>query len=136
MFPPPPLVRWSFGVTLWELVTVGGTPYAEIQVEDLYSQLHSGMRMPRPQHCAQEVYVQLIVCVYCACYTHMYCGCMYIHLYMYMPPWSLLLASVLNVCRYNIMRECWERNPTDRPYLSAIHDQLDSLAASKMVRLL
>ena len=47
--------RWSYGVTLWELVTVGGAPYAEILPEDLYSQLHSGMRMPKPQHCAQEV---------------------------------------------------------------------------------
>jgi hypothetical protein len=47
--------RWSFGVTLWELVTVGGTPYAEILPQDLYAQLHSGMRMPCPSHCAQEV---------------------------------------------------------------------------------
>ena len=47
--------RWSYGVTLWELVTVGGTPYAEILPEDLYTQLHNGMRMPKPQHCAQEV---------------------------------------------------------------------------------
>ena len=47
--------RWSYGVTLWELVTVGGAPYAEILPEDLYSQLHNGMRMPKPQHCAQEV---------------------------------------------------------------------------------
>ena len=46
---------WSFGVTLWELVTVGGSPYGEIQPEDLYGQLQGGMRMPRPTHCAQEV---------------------------------------------------------------------------------
>lgn len=49
------LYRWSFGVTLWELVTVGGTPYADVHPEDLYSQLHNGMRMPKPQHCAQEL---------------------------------------------------------------------------------
>ena len=49
------MCRWSYGVTLWELVTVGGAPYADILPEDLYSQLHSGMRMPKPQHCAQEV---------------------------------------------------------------------------------
>lgn len=46
---------WSFGVTLWELVTVGGTPYGEILPEDLYAQLQNGMRMPCPTHCAQEV---------------------------------------------------------------------------------
>ena len=53
--PCSPPRRWSFGVALWELVTVGGTPYAEINPEDLYAQLHGGMRMPCPSHCAQEV---------------------------------------------------------------------------------
>ncbi len=42
-------------MTLWELVTVGGIPYGEIQTEDLYAQLINEMRMPCPQHCAQEM---------------------------------------------------------------------------------
>ena len=47
-------------VVLWHYTVgsgnyIGGAPYAEILPEDLYSQLHSGMRMPKPQHCAQEV---------------------------------------------------------------------------------
>ena len=42
-------------MALWELVTVGDTPYREIQTEDLYSQLMNGMRMPCPQHCAQKM---------------------------------------------------------------------------------
>ncbi|XP_064383166.1 fibroblast growth factor receptor 3-like [Halichondria panicea] len=53
---------WSFGVALWELVTVGGTPYGEIQPEDLYSQLMNGMRMPCPQHCAQEIHELMLDC--------------------------------------------------------------------------
>eukprot|EP00731_Ephydatia_muelleri_P021132 Em0013g859a len=53
---------WSFGVTMWELVTLGGTPYAEILPLDLYSQLLGGMRMPKPMHCAQEVYDIIRLC--------------------------------------------------------------------------
>ena len=40
---------------LWHSHSPGGSPYAEILPEDLYTQLHSGMRMPKPPHCAQEV---------------------------------------------------------------------------------
>lgn len=53
---------WSFGITLWELVTMGGTPYGEILPEDLYAQLQGGMRMPCPAHCAQEVYNIMSAC--------------------------------------------------------------------------
>jgi serine/threonine protein kinase len=53
---------WAFGVTLWEIITVGATPYAEINSADLLSQLYSGMRMPRPQHCGQEVYDMMRQC--------------------------------------------------------------------------
>lgn len=53
---------WSFGVTLWEIVTVGGTPYAEILAEDLYQQLCNGLRLPCPSHCAQEVYDVMKAC--------------------------------------------------------------------------
>ena len=53
---------WSFGITMWELVTVGGTPYAEILPFDLYSQLCGGMRLPKPMHCAQEVYDIVKMC--------------------------------------------------------------------------
>lgn len=40
----------------------GGTPYAEILPFDLYSQLCGGMRLPKPMHCAQEVYDIVKMC--------------------------------------------------------------------------
>ena len=40
----------------------GGTPYAEILSGDLYPQLCNGMRLPRPLHCAQEVYDIMKAC--------------------------------------------------------------------------
>jgi hypothetical protein len=46
---------WAFGVTLWEIVTVGATPYPDVNPANLFSELYSGMRMPRPPHCGQDV---------------------------------------------------------------------------------
>ena len=41
-------------MTLWELVTVGGTPYADDPADESYARLQSGMRMVCP-HCTKEV---------------------------------------------------------------------------------
>lgn len=53
---------WSFGVLMWEVVTVGGTPYSDVHVDDLFTQLHSGMRLKRPNHCTQPVYDIMTSC--------------------------------------------------------------------------
>lgn len=41
---------------MWEVVTVGGTPYSEIQIDELYTHLSSGMRLQRPTHCPEPLY--------------------------------------------------------------------------------
>ena len=47
---------------MWEVVTLGGTPYADLLPDDLYTQLISEMRLPKPQHCAQPVYDVMNLC--------------------------------------------------------------------------
>lgn len=47
---------------MWEVITVGGTPYAEINLQELYSQLVSGMRLNCPAHCAQSMYDIMRLC--------------------------------------------------------------------------
>ena len=42
---------------MWEVVTVGGTPYSDIvNLEDIVPQIMSGMRLQRPAHCTQPIY--------------------------------------------------------------------------------
>ena len=41
---------------MWEVVTVGGTPYSDINLDDLYTHLMSGMRLQRPAHCTEPIY--------------------------------------------------------------------------------
>ncbi|XP_043202608.1 proto-oncogene tyrosine-protein kinase receptor Ret-like [Amphibalanus amphitrite] len=47
---------WSFGVLLWELVTLGATPYPGVTPERLCHLLKSGYRMDRPPSCTQDMY--------------------------------------------------------------------------------
>ncbi|KAJ8040943.1 Tyrosine-protein kinase receptor Tie-1 [Holothuria leucospilota] len=47
---------WSFGILLWEIVTLGGTPYPGITCAELYEKLPLGYRMDKPLGCDDEIY--------------------------------------------------------------------------------
>ncbi|KAM6157297.1 proto-oncogene tyrosine-protein kinase receptor Ret isoform 18-T18 [Erethizon dorsatum] len=53
---------WSFGVLLWEIVTLGGNPYPGIPPERLFNLLKTGHRMDRPDNCSEEMYRLMLQC--------------------------------------------------------------------------
>ncbi|XP_032666681.1 proto-oncogene tyrosine-protein kinase receptor Ret isoform X1 [Odontomachus brunneus] len=53
---------WSFGVLLWELVTLGASPYPGVDVHNLYNLLKTGYRMERPVNCSQQLYKLMMSC--------------------------------------------------------------------------
>ncbi|XP_049876819.1 tyrosine-protein kinase receptor torso-like [Pectinophora gossypiella] len=53
---------WSFGVVVWEVVTVGGAPYPEVPAARLPRLLKAGYRMPRPNNCSKQLYDLMMSC--------------------------------------------------------------------------
>nr|XP_054761110.1 fibroblast growth factor receptor 2-like [Lytechinus pictus] len=53
---------WSFGIILWEIVTLGARPYPNMTFGTVQTEVAKGYQMPRPRHCAQEVYAVMTGC--------------------------------------------------------------------------
>eukprot|EP00057_Strongylocentrotus_purpuratus_P021279 XP_011675753.1 PREDICTED: tyrosine-protein kinase receptor Tie-1-like [Strongylocentrotus purpuratus] len=54
--------NWSFGIVLWEIVTLGARPYPKMTFDTVQKEVANGYQMPRPRHCGQEVYSVMSGC--------------------------------------------------------------------------
>ncbi|XP_022800130.1 tyrosine-protein kinase receptor Tie-1-like [Stylophora pistillata] len=81
---------WSFGVVLWEIVTLGKRPYAGVTgIVELYTTLLDGFRLEKPPHCSEIM--------------------------------------------YDIMLQCWQETPEDRPTFKDLHSKLHSILCEPAV---
>ncbi|XP_019063146.1 epidermal growth factor receptor isoform X2 [Fukomys damarensis] len=53
---------WSYGVTVWELMTFGSKPYDGIPASEISSILEKGERLPQPPICTIDVYMIMVKC--------------------------------------------------------------------------
>ncbi|XP_019749453.1 melanoma receptor tyrosine-protein kinase-like isoform X2 [Hippocampus comes] len=53
---------WSYGVTVWELMTFGSKPYDGIAAGEVASLLERGERLPQPPVCTIDVYMLMVKC--------------------------------------------------------------------------
>ncbi|OXB81406.1 UNVERIFIED_CONTAM: hypothetical protein H355_001623 [Colinus virginianus] len=75
---------WSYGVLLWEIFSLGASPYPGVQIdEDFCSKLKEGTRMRAPEQATEEI--------------------------------------------YQIMLDCWQSNPNERPRFSELVKRLGDL---------
>lgn len=78
---------WSFGVVLYEIFTVGGSPYPAINAREIAEKLQQGYRMPKPKHVDEQL--------------------------------------------YQIMAQCWQENPNDRPTFPSLKDIITRMSKNK-----
>ncbi|XP_038064848.1 fibroblast growth factor receptor 3-like [Patiria miniata] len=76
---------WSFGVLLWELVTLGSHPYPGMSSQKVIDEIKQGYRLPKPEHCSDNI--------------------------------------------YQIMKDCWQEKPEDRPDFAGLHTTIDDILA-------
>jgi len=53
---------WSYGVLLYEIFTIGGSPYPRMDGRKIANLLQEGYRMPKPQHVDDELYEVMMIC--------------------------------------------------------------------------
>uniref|UniRef100_A0A4W5Q6I8 receptor protein-tyrosine kinase n=1 Tax=Hucho hucho TaxID=62062 RepID=A0A4W5Q6I8_9TELE len=53
---------WSYGVTVWEMMSFGAEPYASMQPQDVPSLLEKGERLSQPHICTIDVYMVMVKC--------------------------------------------------------------------------
>ncbi|XP_031560961.1 fibroblast growth factor receptor 2-like [Actinia tenebrosa] len=54
--------RWSYGVVLWEIYSIGGSPYPTISNRQLVKELRNGYRMEKPSLCGDDIYKIMTDC--------------------------------------------------------------------------
>ena len=42
---------WSYGVLMWEIVTLGSTPYPGLSGSEVMKRVREGVRLEKPEHC-------------------------------------------------------------------------------------
>lgn len=54
--------RWAYGVLLWEIFSLGASPYPTVPHERLFEALREGHRMDKPPHSSQDMYAIMRQC--------------------------------------------------------------------------
>ncbi|XP_066027919.1 ephrin type-A receptor 3 isoform X2 [Pocillopora verrucosa] len=47
---------WSYGIVMWEVFTIGESPYPGVKPKEIAGLLRTGYRMPKPSYISQELY--------------------------------------------------------------------------------
>ena len=53
---------WSFGILIWEIVTLGSTPYPGLAAAEVMRRVRDGYRLDKPEQCRRELYNIMYYC--------------------------------------------------------------------------
>ncbi|XP_022122355.2 epidermal growth factor receptor isoform X1 [Pieris rapae] len=53
---------WAFGVTIWEILSYGARPYANISARNVPELIENGLKLPQPAICTLDIYCVMVSC--------------------------------------------------------------------------
>ncbi|XP_045784894.1 epidermal growth factor receptor isoform X1 [Maniola jurtina] len=53
---------WAFGVTIWEILSYGARPYANISARNVPELIENGLKLPQPSICTLDIYCVMVSC--------------------------------------------------------------------------
>ena len=53
---------WAFGVVLWEIMSLGGSPYPTVGNQEIPQYLENGKRLRQPKNCPDAIYEIMSCC--------------------------------------------------------------------------
>jgi len=53
---------WSYGVLMWEIATLGSTPYPGMSGSEVMKRVKEGHRLEKPEHCDREIFNMMFYC--------------------------------------------------------------------------
>ncbi|XP_077999953.1 uncharacterized protein LOC144452682 [Glandiceps talaboti] len=53
---------WTYGIVLWEIVTLGASPYPGLPNNEISGRIRDGEQMDKPSHCTEELYAVMQRC--------------------------------------------------------------------------
>lgn len=53
---------WGYGILMWEIVTLGSTPYPGMGAREVMRRVRDGYRLERPAHCHPDLYLIIQKC--------------------------------------------------------------------------
>ncbi|XP_070501931.1 tyrosine kinase receptor Cad96Ca [Chironomus tepperi] len=53
---------WAFGILMWEIATLGSTPYPGMGAAEVMKKVRDGYRLEKPEHTSREIYNYMYYC--------------------------------------------------------------------------
>jgi serine/threonine protein kinase len=53
---------WSYGILLWEIMTMGESPFKDVHFEQFMENLRTGAHPSQPHYCPNNVYIVMQAC--------------------------------------------------------------------------
>ena len=53
---------WAFGIVLWEIMSLGGSPYPTVGNSEMLTYIENDKRLDVPKHCPENVYSVMTAC--------------------------------------------------------------------------